>query len=244
MKKAESKRTRVLCKFSGEVLSGQARSLWDPEATTFVVNEIISVARSFELAIVIGGGNIVRGHVLKKKLGLNAAVADYVGMVATNLNALILQDLLEKKGLPTRLMTAIAMPGIAEPHIRRRAIRHLEKGRVVIFAGGTGNPFVSTDFAMVSRAGEIDAIRILKGTKVEGIYTKDPQLYKDTEFIRKISYHEYLRRKLTIVDASAIALASEHLLPVVVFNIFKKGNLRRVLESQDIGSIVCDKGGE
>ncbi len=190
-----------------------------------------------ELALVVGGGNIVRGTVASEH-GMDRVSADYMGMLSTVINALALQDLLERKGVVTRLLTAIRMDEVAEPFIRRRAIRHLEKGRIVLFAGGTGNPYFSTDTAAVLRATEIGAEVILKATQVDGIFSADPRKDPDARFIDRISYQEVLERDLRVMDATAIAMSRENELPIVVFNIGAKGAVRSILAGESVGSIV------
>ena len=221
-------------------MSGEACNGYDIDAINFIAAEINSVINLFQLAIVMGGGNVIRGTKLKKSLDLQDSVTpDHAGMLATLINAIIFQDILENKfGLETRVMSAIEARAVAEPYIKRRAIRHLEKGRLVLLAGGTGNPKFSTDTAMILRAEEIGAKKVLKGTKVEGIFDKDPKIHFDAKFISKISYLDYLNMKLKIVDSPSVALASDNLLVIKVFNIFKEGNLRRVLVDGDIGSEI------
>lgn len=191
-----------------------------------------------QLGLVIGGGNIMRGTVASEG-GMDRVSADYMGMLSTVINALAVQDLLERKGLETRVLTAIRMDAVAEPYIRRRAVRHLEKGRVVLFAAGTGNPYFSTDTAAVLRAIEIDADAILKATKVDGIYSADPHLDPDAEFIEKISYMDILKRDLRVMDATAVSMCKENDLPIVVFDIRRQGAVRAILAGESIGSIVA-----
>ncbi len=190
-----------------------------------------------ELALVVGGGNIVRGTVASEH-GMDRVSADYMGMLSTVINALALQDLLERKGVDTRLLTAIRMDEVAEPFIRRRAIRHLEKGRIVLLAGGTGNPYFSTDTAAVLRAIEIGAEVILKATQVDGIFSADPRTDPDARFIDRISYQEVLERDLRVMDATAIAMSRENELPIVIFNISAKGAVRSILAGESVGSTV------
>ena len=187
----------------------------------------------------MGGGNIVRGTAASEG-GLDRVAADYMGMLSTVINALAIQDLLERKGLETRVLTAISMDEVAEPYIRRRAIRHLEKGRVVLFAGGTGNPYFSTDTAAVLRAIEIDAHAILKATQVDGIYTADPRTDPDAEFIDRISYLDVLSRDLRVMDSTAVAMCRENDLPIVVFDIRRQGAVRAILAGESVGSVVGD----
>jgi uridylate kinase len=192
------------------------------------------------LAVVIGSGNLIRGNRLKQEVGLeDSVVADYAGMLTTIVNAITFQEVLERKsGLETRVLSAIEVRAVAEPYIRRKVLSHLEKGRVVILAGGTGNPDFSTDTAMVLRAHEIGAEIVLKGTKVEGIFDKDPERFKDAKPIGRVSYLEYLNQHLEIIDATAVTLAQKHGLAIRIFNIFKKGNLKKVLMGEPIGSTI------
>ncbi len=210
----------------------------DPLFIDELAEEIKSVYEiGAEIAIVIGGGNIFRG-VKGSSMGMDRATADYMGMLATVMNALALQDILEKKDVPTRVMSAIEMRQIAEPYIRRRAIRHLEKGRIVIFAAGTGSPFFTTDTTGALRAAEIKADVLLKATKVDGIYNKDPEKFKDAELLNEISYLEAINKDLKVMDHTALTLCMENKLPIVVFNIKKKGTLMKVILGESIGSIV------
>lgn len=232
---------RVLLKIGGETLSGQANFGIRREALDFITEEIISVKNLFELAIVVGGGNLIRGQQLKKEVRLqDSVVADYAGMMATVINAVVLQDVLEKDyGLETRVMSAIEVRNVAEPFIRRKAMGHLGKGRIIILAGGTGNPDFSTDTAMILRAHEVGAEIVLKGTKVPGIYDKDPKSDQTAQFLPEVSYADYLRLDLKIVDRTAITQAMNHGIKIRIFEIFTKGNLKRVLVDQDIGSVIC-----
>lgn len=231
---------RVLLKISGESLSGEGVLGIKRKEMDYMAKEIISIEDLFELAIVVGGGNIIRGTQLKKEVRLqDSVVADYAGMLGTIINAIVFQDVLEKDfGLATRVLTAFEVKAVAEPFSKRKAISHLEKGRIVIFAGGTGNPDFSTDTAMVLRAHEIGAKIVLKGTKVEGIFDKDPKNDDSAVFIPKISYMDYLNRNLNIVDATAVTLARNHSLVIKVFDIFKEGNLRKILTGESIGSEI------
>lgn len=190
-----------------------------------------------ELGLVVGGGNIVRGTAASQG-GMDRVAADTMGMLSTVINALAIQDLLERKGLETRLMTAIRMDAVAEPYIRRRAVRHLEKGRVVLFAGGTGNPYFSTDTAAVLRAIEIGADAVLKATKVDGIYSADPRTVPDAEFIEKITYMDVLKRDLRVMDTTAISMCRDNDLPIVVFDIGRQGAVRAILSGESVGSTV------
>ncbi len=210
----------------------------DPNFMNTLSNEIKDVYDlGTEISIVIGGGNIFRG-MQGTAIGMDRATADYMGMLATVMNALALQDVLEKKEIPTRVMSAIEMRQIAEPYIRRRAIRHLEKGRVVIFAAGTGSPFFTTDTTGALRAAEIKADVLLKGTKVDGIYDKDPEKNPDAKLLKKISYMDALNKGIKVMDHTAITLCKENNLPIIVFNIKKPGNLKKIVLGEDVGSLV------
>ncbi|HWC07228.1 MAG TPA: UMP kinase [Gemmatimonadota bacterium] len=229
---------RILLKLSGEALAGERGFGIDPPTVDRLTDEIADIHSSgVELALVVGGGNIVRGTVASE-YGMDRVSADYMGMLSTVINALGLQDLLERKSVDTRLLTAIRMDEIAEPYIRRRAIRHLEKGRVVLFAGGTGNPYFSTDTAAVLRAIEIGADIILKATKVDGIYSADPATHPDARFIDRISHQEVLNRDLKVMDATAVAMSRENDLPIIVFNIGANGAVRSILAGEAVGSVV------
>ena len=230
---------RILLKLSGEALAGDRGFGIDPAVVAELTADIVSIHRTgVELGLVVGGGNIVRGAEAQA-LGMDRVTADQMGMLATVINALALQDALERKGLHTRVQTAIRMDEVAEPAIRRRAMRHLEKGRVVIFAAGTGNPAFSTDTAAVLRAIEVGADVVLKATNVDGIYTADPHLDDDAEFIEHISFSEVLNRNLKVMDGTAISMCREHNLPIVVFNIHEPGAVRRILAGEAIGSTVA-----
>lgn len=229
---------RVLLKLSGESFMGNLSSGIDPEVVEVVAGEIREVAAlGVQLGIVIGGGNIFRGMTASAK-GMDRTTADYMGMLATVINSLALQSTLEHVGVPTRVQTAIEMREIAEPFIQRRAIRHLEKGRVVIFAAGTGNPFFTTDTAATLRAVEIKADIILKATKVDGVYDRDPVKYADAVMYEKISYIEVLTKNLKVMDASAISLCRDNGLPLNVFNLQKAGNIKRVICGEPVGTMV------
>jgi len=191
-----------------------------------------------KVTLVVGGGNIFRGHVASKAFGLDRSVADYMGMLATVLNGLALQNALEKIDVPTRVMTAIEMHAVAEPYIRRRAMRHLEKDRVVIFVAGTGNPYFTTDTAAALRASEIEADVILKATKVEGVYTDDPIQNKTAKKFQKLKFIDVLKKNLRVMDATAISLCRENNLPIVVFNFTKEGNIKKVVLGEKIGTII------
>lgn len=232
---------RVVLKMSGEVFGEKSsKTHFSAEAIDFIANEMVSVVDVAEMAIVVGGGNLLRGAEIQKTLSLeDSTVCDHVGMLATAMNALIFQGILEQKfNIETRVMTATEMRSFAELFIRRRAIRHLEKGRVVILAGGTGNPNFSTDTAMVLRAHELNADMTLKGTKVDGIYDKDPQKHPNAKKLELVSHTDYLSMDLRILDSAAVALARNLKWPIHVFNIFKKGNLKRVITGESIGSKI------
>ena len=229
---------RILLKISGEALAAGQGFGVDNTRVHEIAAEIAEVHRlGIEIAIVVGGGNFFRGVAEQAKL-MERVSADHMGMLATVINALALQDALEKQNAFTRVMAAIEMNQVAEPFIRRRAIRHLEKGRVVVFAGGTGNPYFSTDTAASLRAMEINADAILKATKVDGIYSDDPVIVKDATMFDTISYLEILKRGLRVMDATAIALCRENNLPIVIFNLNQRGNIRRVVMGERIGSLV------
>jgi uridylate kinase len=229
---------RALLKLSGEALMGEQQYGIDPVVATRIAKDVGEIqGLGVETAIVIGGGNIFRG-VAASARGMDRATADYMGMLATVINALALQDALEQQGVVTRVVTAIEMRAVAEPFIRRRAIRHLEKGRVVIFAAGTGNPYFTTDTAAALRAMEIKAEIILKGTKVDGIYTADPMLDPTATKYPSISYLQVLERRLRVMDATAISLCMDNKLPIVVFDLRQAGNVRRVVLGDPIGTTV------
>jgi len=229
---------RALLKLSGEALMGEQQFGVDPAVATRIALDVDSIQTlGVETAIVIGGGNIFRGLAASAR-GMDRATADYMGMLATVINALALQDALEQHGVVTRVVTAIEMRAVAEPFIRRRAIRHLEKGRVVIFAAGTGSPYFTTDTAAALRAMEIKADVILKGTKVDGIYTADPMVDPQATKYLKISYLQVLERQLKVMDATAISLCMDNKLPIVVFNLREPGNIRRVILGEPVGTTV------
>ena len=231
---------RILLKLSGEALMGDDAFGINRATIVRMVEEIAEVTRmGVEVAVVIGGGNIFRG-VAGGSVGMDRATADYMGMLATVINALALQDALEQTGINTRVVTAIEMRAVAEPFIRRRAIRHLEKGRVVIFAAGTGNPYFTTDTAAALRAMEIKADVILKGTKVDGIYTADPMIDTAATKYETISYLQVLERQLKVMDTTAISLCMDNKLPIVVFNLRQAGNIRKVVLGEAIGTTVSN----
>ncbi len=229
---------RILLKLSGEALMGKGGCGVDAAAVSIVAKELKEIhGMGISMAVVVGGGNIFRG-ISAEKEGLERVTADHMGMLATVINGLALQNGLEIEGVPTRLMTAIEMHAVAEPYIRRRAIRHLEKGRLVICAAGTGNPYFTTDSAAALRAIEIKAELLLKATKVDGVYSADPN--KDSKAVRfnTITYLEALERGLKVMDATAISLCMENALPIRVFNLFEHGNIRRIVEGSKIGTLV------
>jgi uridylate kinase len=232
---------RILLKLSGEALMGDRLYGINPETLATIADEIVDVQKlGVEIAIVIGGGNIFRG-VTAATEGIERAVGDQMGMLATVINALALQDALERRDLSTRVTTAIAMPGVAEPFIRRRALRHLEKGRVVICAAGTGNPFFTTDSAAALRANELGCEIIFKATKVDGIYTADPKTDSTATRIPRTTYQRVLADRLNVMDAAAIDLARGNSIPIYIFSLIERGNIRRAVLGENVGSIVTDE---
>jgi uridylate kinase len=234
---------RILLKLSGEALCGSVGGFGiDPVTLRSICTELAEVhALGVELGLVIGGGNIFRG--LKGSAqGMDRTAGDYMGMLATVINGLAVQDALEKLGVPTRVMTALQINQVAEPYIRRRAVRHLEKGRVVIFAAGTGNPFFSTDTAAALRAMEIQAEVLCKATKVEGVYTKDPIKYTDARMFRRLSYDRFLQERMGVMDSTAVTLCRDNKLPIRVFALAERGNIQRVVQGDDIGTLVAEQG--
>lgn len=235
---SEFRYSRVLLKLSGEALAGEEGFGISPPVVDRLTDEIGALAElGVALGIVIGGGNIVRGA-LASRQGMDRVTADYMGMLATVINALALQDLLERKNVTTRVLTAFRMEKLAEPYIRRRAIRHLEKGRVVIFAGGTGNPYFSTDTAAALRAIEMEADVIIKATKVAGIFTADPLLDPNAQFIPRISFQEVIARELRVMDASAVSLCKDNRLPIIVLNLGERGAVGAAIRGERIGTLV------
>jgi len=229
---------RILLKISGEAMMGDQAYGVDPATVDYIAREIKeAVSMGIEVAIVIGGGNIFRGVEASVK-GIERASADYMGMLATVINALALQNYLEKYGIPTRVQSAIEMKELAEPYIRRKAIRHLEKGRTVIFAAGTGNPYFTTDTASSLRAMEIGADVILKATKVDGVYSSDPMKDPSAKKYDTVTYIDVLKKGLSIMDSTAISLCMDNNLPIVVFNLKGKGNIRKIIEGKKIGTLV------
>jgi len=231
---------RILLKLSGEALQGKKDFGIAPDVLNYIAGEIISVKElNIEVAIVIGGGNIFRGvSEFAKGMAMERVAGDNIGMLATIINSLALQDILERKGIFTRVLSSINIEELAEPFIRRRAIRHLEKGRVVIFAGGTGSPFFSTDTAAALRGAEINANVILKGTKVEGVYDKDPKKFENAFKFEEINYLDTLNKGLKFMDRTAITMCMENNLPIIVFNINKKNNLKKIVLGEKIGTKI------
>jgi uridylate kinase len=223
---------------SGETLAGNKKFGMDPATLKAIALEIKAVvALKVQVGVVVGGGNIFRGLEASAQ-GIERAVADYIGMLATVINALALQDALEKAGLPTRVMSAITMNEVAEPYIRRRALRHLEKGRVLIFGAGTGSPYFTTDTAAALRATEIGAQLILKGTKVAGIYDRDPLIYPDAQMLPRLTYFQVLEKSLRVMDSTAVTLSMEQNIPIVVFKLLEPGNMKKVVLGMEVGTLV------
>ena len=240
--KAGPKYQRILLKLSGEALGGDTGTGIDGESVTDMARQIREVRElGVEVVVVIGGGNIFRG-LQGSERGIERATGDYMGMLATVINALALQDALEKQGVATRVQSAITMHQVAEAFIRRRAVRHLEKGRVVIFGGGTGNPFFSTDTAAALRANEIGAEVILKATKVDGIYDSDPKKNANAKRYTQLSYLEALQRQLKVMDSTAFSLCMDNKMPIIVFDLFKPHNLRKVVMGEKVGTLVTTLG--
>lgn len=235
---AVPKYRRVLLKLSGEQLAGEQGFGIDPRVVDRLVEEVRAVhSMGVALGLVIGGGNIVRGTTAAQQ-GMDRVSADYMGMLATVINALALQDLMERKGMETRVLTAIRMEQLAEPYIRRRALRHLEKGRIVIFAGGTGNPYFSTDSAAVLRGIEMEAEVIIKATKVDGVYTADPAKDPEAEFIPELSFLDVISRELAVMDAAAISLCKDNDIPLIVLNTEHPGAVARAVRGERLGTLV------
>ena len=241
MRKTAAVYKRVVLKLSGEALQGRRSHGIDQAFLASIARQIKQVRElNVQIALVLGGGNIFRGQENSASLGLDMdrSVADYMGMLATVINGLALQNVLEKSGIPTRVMTAIEMQRIAEPYIRRRAIRHLEKGRAVIFVAGTGNPYFTTDTAAALRAIEIHADVILKATKVDGVYSADPMKVKGAKRFKRLKYIDVLKKGLKVMDATAVSLCMDNSLPIVVFDLTREGNIRRAVTGDDIGTVV------
>lgn len=234
---------RILLKLSGETLGGKGCNGIDIAAIEYITNEIASASKlGCEIAIVIGGGNFIRGSTLSQ-MGIDRATADYMGMLGTVINGLALQNILEKQGLITRVMTSLIMTQVAEPFIRRRAIRHLEKKRIVIFGGGTGSPYFSTDTAAALRASEIGAEAILKATNVDGVYTHDPKKNAHAQLIKEVDPSRILKDDLRVMDLTAVTFAMEHKIPMIVFDVFTPGNLKGVILGEKIGSEIIMTSG-
>lgn len=239
MSKPSCKWQRVLLKVSGEALAGDHTQNIDPKITMAIAREVASVTRlGIEVAIVVGGGNIFRGSSWAGSGGLDRSSADYIGMLATVMNAIFLQATMESIGIPTRVQTAFRMSEVAEPYIRRRAIRHLEKGRVVIFAAGTGNPFFTTDTAAALRCAEINAEVVLKATNVDGVFDDDPRRNPNARLLDSLTYQDVLSRDLSVMDMTAVTLCQENNIPVVVFNVTKSGNISRAILGERVGTLV------
>lgn len=230
---------RILLKLSGEVLAGGGGFGIDQDSLHSMAREVAEVAQTgVQVGLVVGGGNFFRGVQAAAK-NMDRVTADHMGMLATVINSLALQDALERQGIPTRVMTAITIPSVAEPYIRRRAIRHLEKGRIVIFAAGTSNPYFSTDTGATLRALEIHAEVVAKATGVDGVYDKDPRKHVDAVMFETVTYHEVLANSLAVMDASAIAMCRENKLPIRVFNLRTAGNIMRIAMGEPVGTLIC-----
>jgi uridylate kinase len=237
---------RILLKMSGEALCAQEGGFGlDPGAIGLLADELAQAHQTLgvELALVVGGGNIFRG-LRGAASGMDRSTADYMGMLATVMNALALQDALEKRSVPTRVQTALEMRQIAEPYIRRRAIRHLEKGRVVIFAAGTGNPYFSTDTAAALRAMEVHADALCKATKVDGVYDSDPKKNPEAKMFPRLSFDEFIQRRIGVMDTTAVTLCRDNKLPIRVFKLAQRGNIERVIRGEDVGTVIDEKGEE
>ena len=244
MASAPLKYRRILLKVSGESLAGEKKFGLDPGTLRAIAREIKDVADlKVEIGIVVGGGNIFRGLEASAQ-GIDRAVADNMGMLATVVNALALQDALEKAGVPTRVMSAITMNEVAEPYIRRRAMRHLEKGRIVVFGAGTGSPYFTTDTAAALRATEIGAVAILKGTRVAGIYDRDPEKDAQARLLPRLTYFDVLEKSLRVMDSTAITMAMEQHIPIIVFKLLDPGNMKKVVLGETVGTIVEKRGDE
>lgn len=239
-----TKYRRILLKVSGETLAGDKKFGLCPDTLKAIAQEIKGVTDlKVEVGVVVGGGNIFRGLAVSAQ-GIERAVGDYMGMLATVINALALQDVMEKAGVPTRVMSAIAMPEVAEPYIRRRAVRHLEKGRVVIFAAGTGSPYFTTDTAAALRATELGAGAILKGTKVAGIYDRDPEKDDQARMFTRLTYFEILEKDLRVMDSTAVAMSMEQKIPIIVFKLLEPGNMKKVVLGREVGTLVESRSDE
>jgi len=235
---------RILLKVSGETLAGSKKFGLDPDTLKAIAQEIKGVMElKVEVGIVVGGGNIFRGLAVSAQ-GIERAVGDYMGMLATVINALALQDVLEKAGVPTRVLSAIAIHEVAEPYIRRRAMRHLEKGRVLIFAAGTGSPYFTTDTAAALRATEIGAQALLKGTKVAGIYDRDPEKDTEARMLPRLTYFDILEKDLRVMDSTAVTMSKEQKIPIIVFKLLEPGNMKKVVLGHEVGTLVESQGDE
>ena len=238
MNNVKSKYKRILLKLSGEALLGEKSFGIDQKVLEYIAKELKGISKSgVQIAIVIGGGNIFRGLEASAE-GMERTAADYMGMLATALNALALQNALETNGMPTRVQSAIEMQELAEPYIRRKAVRHLEKGRFVIFAAGTGNPYFTTDTAAALRAAEIGADVLMKATKVDGVYSSDPMKDPKAKKFKTISYLDVLKKGLKVMDSTATSLCMDNQMPIIVFSLLKKNNIRKILEGKKVGTIV------
>ena len=238
MDQASIKYQRILLKLSGEALAGKGKFGIEREMLSFIADEIVDIQRmGIQIGIVIGGGNIFRG-ISASTEGLDRTTGDYMGMLATVINSLALQNAIEAHGAATRVQSAINMDKVAEPYIRRRAIRHLEKKRIVIFAAGTGSPYFSTDTAAALRAAEINAEVILKATKVDGVYTSDPVIHSDALKFDQLDYMDILVKDLRVIDSTAISMCRENKIPLIIFNIFEKGNIKKIITGEQIGTYV------
>ncbi|HAA90274.1 MAG: Uridylate kinase [Thermoanaerobacterales bacterium 50_218] len=240
----ETRYHRIVLKLSGEALAGNVGYGIDPDVLTRIASEVrLAKSKGVEIVIIVGGGNIWRGISGSEK-GIDRATSDYMGMLATVINALALQDALEKQGVPTRVQSAIEMREVAEPYIRRRAIRHLEKGRVVIFAGGTGNPFFSTDTTAALRAAEIEAEVILMAKRVDGVYDSDPLQNPAARKFKRLTYLDVLNKGLAVMDSTAVSLCMENKIPIIVFDVNKEGNILRAIMGEEIGTFIGGDVGE
>ncbi len=236
-----AKYKRILLKLSGEVFGGKRKYGIDFDQLEILAEEIKSVRKlGVDMAMVVGGGNIFRGVAGAEK-GVDRATGDYMGMLATVINSLALQDALERSGVPSRVQTAIEMRAIAEPFIRRRAMRHMEKGRVVILAAGTGNPYFSTDTTAALRAAELDAEVILKATKVGGVYDKDPMMHKDAKRFKKITLMKLIQKRLRVMDSTAASLCMENNIPIIVLDLTKTGNIKKAVQGKEVGTLVYNE---
>lgn len=239
---SRTKHGRILLKLSGEAFAGDGEFGLDPKIVGYIAREVVGVhSEGVETAVVVGGGNFIRGESFSREGGIEQSVADYMGMLGTIMNALALQEAIEKLGVPTRVMSAIGVQAVCETFIRRRALRHLEKGRVVVLAAGTGNPFFTTDTAAVLRALELGASALLKATKVDGVYDKDPEKHTDAKRYETITFSEAINRQLGVMDITAFAMCREHNLPIIVLSIYQEGAMRAAAQGECVGTYV---GGE